>query len=829
MLRNYLLIAFRNLWHNKVYALINILGLAIGLTAALFIFQYVQFERSYDSFHENADNIYRVIQQFTINGNQGGLDHISPSNFGPAVKQQCLEVLDYARLWKNKINDFVISYQAKEGTPPIEFLEPKVYYTEASFLDMFSFPMIMGDSESLREPNSLLLSETMAQKIFGTDWQQADPIGKVLTVNGKEVFMINGVFKEVPENSHIKFEVLLSLPTLAEAMNYDEELYAPFSTYLLIDPRADINILLPKLQKIVYECVEGVFKREGNINTLKVSLQPVRATHLHSFGYTSEPEIRGSATAVQFLLIIAGFILLLAWINYVNLSTARALKRAKEVGIRKVVGAGRRQLMTQFLLEALLINLLGIIVALTLYQLGFPFFTHLVEKEIPITALLETPWLLSGIGLVLLFGTLLSGGYSAFVLSSFKAVSIMKGKFHTTTRGIVLRKSLIVFQFIISVGLIIGTFTVYQQLDFMKKQDLGFDLSQKLIVRAPKITDENHTHHYESFKTALQKVPDINHVTASHLAPSSPEVGVSGCFVIHKKQPDNMPIFSVSGVDYDYLETYNLKLLHGRGFSREFPSDKEAAVITEDVAIALGFDPVESALQETLVINPDWSMKAVNIIGIVKNINLNSLKFESWGVVYILGQDHQEEMQNFFLQFNYYTIELENTLHLKENMAYVEEVYKSHFPGNPFTYFFLDDHFNAQYRAEEQFGKVFTLASGLAIFIACLGLFGLSAFTVRQRTKEIGIRKVLGAPVQSILLLLSSDYIKLIVTAGLIALPVAYWSLHRWLESYVVRIPLSWWLFLMPVGIVIFIALFTVSVQTIKAAMANPANSLRHE
>ncbi len=826
MLRNYLLIAYRNLWHNKVYALINILGLAIGLTAALFIFQYVQFEKSYDRFHENADNIYRVIQQFTINGNQLPPNHISSSNFGPAVKRECPEVLAYARLWKNKIENFIISYQAEEGTPPIEFLEQKVYYTEASFMEMFSFPMIVGDSKIFQEPKTLLLSENMAKKIFGTDWQKADPMGKVLTINGEEAFMISGVFKDIPENSHIKFEVLLSLPTLAKEMHYDTDLYAPFPTYLLVDPRADINILQPKLQKILYQLVESFFKREDNVNTFIVSLQPLGDAHLHSFGYKGEPEIRGSATTVQFLLIIACFILLLAWINYVNLSTARAVKRAKEVGIRKVVGAGRKQLITQFLLESFLINLLSVVVAATLYQLCFPFFTRLVEKEIPLTALVEAPWLLSGIFLVLISGTLLSGGYSAFVLSSFKAVSMMKGKFHTSAGGIILRKSLIVFQFIISVGLIIGTFSVYQQLVFMKNHDLGLDLSQKLIVHAPKITDENYAHHYESFKAALQKLPDISHVTASHLAPGNPTM--EGEFVINKKQPENMPIFSIGRVDYDYLETYQIKLLHGRDFSREFPSDQEAAVITEDVAIALGFDPVESALQETLVIQPNGLKKEVNIIGIVKNVNLKSLKLKRSGVVLMLAPDHQEEIP-YFLRFNYYTIELDNVSHLKENIASIEDLYKDHFPGNPFTYFFLDEYFNAQYQAEEQFGKVFTAASGLAIFIACLGLFGLSAFMVKQRTKEIGIRKVLGASLQSILLLFSKDYLKLLSLAGLIALPMAYFSLHRWLESYMVRIPLSWWLFLLPLAMVLGIALVTVSVQTIKAALANPAKVLHNE
>ncbi len=826
MLRNYLLIAYRNLWHNKVYALINILGLGIGLTAALFIFQYVQFERSYDNFHTNVDNIYRVTLQATINGNQRSPVPVAPSDFGPAAKRECPEVLAYARLFQNKIDDFIISYQGEDGTSPIEFLEQEVYYTEASLLAMFSFPMLAGDAKTLQEPNALLISESMAQKFFGSDWQATNPIGKLLTINGKDNFMLQGVFKDIPDNSHIKFEVLLSLTTLAEAIKYDTEPVFPFRVYLQVDSRADINKLETQIKKIQDKYLGDLLRQVNMGDAIVITLQPVRDAHLYSSGLVSEPEIRGSATTVQFLFITACFILLLAWINYVNLSTARAVKRAKEVGIRKVVGAGRRQLITQFLLEAFLINLLSIVVAMTLYQLFYTSFTSMVERNIPQSSLLEEPWFLVGIGLVLILGTLLSGGYSAFVLSSFKAVSIMKGKFHTSVRGVLLRKSLIVFQFVISVGLIMATFSVYRQLMFMKNFEMGYDMSQKLIVRAPMITDENYAHHYESFKTALQQLPDISQITASLLSPGDSR-GKGDQFVLNKKQPEKQMYFSLNVVDYDYLDTYQMKLLYGRSFSREFPSDKDAVVITEDVAQLLGFDPVETALQEKIVIGPDWLKKETTIIGIVKNLNFYSLKLERNGIVFLLPQEDAKFSTSG--PFHYFTIDLDNLSHLQENMARIEALYTDHFPGNPFSYFFLDDYFNTQYRTEEQYGKVFSTASGLAIFIACLGLFGLSAFIVKQRTKEIGIRKVLGASVQSILLLFSKDYCRLIVLASFIALPLTYLTLNQWLENYMYRIQLSWWLFLLPVFIVVLIALVTVSVQTIKAALANPSHSLRNE
>jgi len=824
MIRNYLIIAYRNLWHNKVYALINIFGLAIGLTAALFIFQYVQFERSYDSFHENADNIYRVIVHITLNGKQLPPQHFSAGAVPFAAKNECPEVVEYTRINYTREPDHIITYYPADGSDPLEFLEQKIYAADAAFMEMFSFPMIVGDPAALEEPNNLLLAESMAKKLFGENWKDAEPIGKMVMMDGEENFTVQGIFEDIPENSHIKFDGLTSIENLDKEI--DTNWGRPIPAYLQVDPTSDIPALEEKLVKLTYKHIGNRYKHELNIDTFTVTLQPVRDTHLHSFGYGNDSEVRGSYATVQFLSITAFFILFLAWINYVNLSTARAVKRAKEVGIRKVVGAGRRQLITQFLLEALVINTLSLVVALTLYQICFPYFTNLIQKELPTISLVKEPWFMISIGLILILGTLMSGGYSAFVLSSFKAVSTMKGKFHTSARGILFRKSLIVFQFVISVALIIGTFSVYQQLIFMRNYEIGYDVSQKLIIQAPKITNEDFGDHYESFKNTLQGSSDVSQITASYLLTG--DVRIKGHHLISsEKHPENKRVFQLTAVDEDYLKTFDIQMLHGRGFSREFPSDINAVVITEDVAIKIGFDPVASALQEKLELV--WLNKEFVVIGIARDINLRSLKAESEGVIFMLRQDPQEVGIGSHSQFEYFAIEMDNTLHMEETLASIEELYKSYFPGNPFTYFFLDEHYNALYRTEEKFGKVFTAASGLAIFIACLGLFGLSAFMVRQRTKEIGIRKVLGASIQNILLLLSKDFIKLVCIAGIIALPVAYFSLHQWLKSYMYRIELSWWLFLIPVMIVIGIALCTVSFQTIKAALTNPAKVLHNE
>ncbi|MEO0334013.1 MAG: FtsX-like permease family protein, partial [Bacteroidota bacterium] len=380
---------------------------------------------------------------------------------------------------------------------------------------------------------------------------------------------MGGVFADVLENSHLKFEVLLSLTTLTAELQYDTEMRHPFPTYLLVDPQADTEQLVKKITQLSKRHYGETMKSWGVERNI-ISLQPLRETHLQSFGFKRESEVRGNATTVQFLLIAGGFILILAWINYVNLSTARAIKRAKEVGIRKVVGARKQQLIIQFLLEAFLINSLSIIVALTLYQLLFPYFTDLVQKEIAISALLSKPWVLASMVATLAFGTLLSGGYAAFVLSSFKAINTMKGKFYTSAHGIVLRKSMIVVQFIISVGLIIGTFSVYQQLVFMKNYDLGYDQSQKLIVRVPQITTENYSQHYESFKNSVGQIAEIKQVTASSLSPGDPG-GKGDQFVATIKQPDIAHLFSLNMVDYQYLKTYQVEITHGRGFSQAFP------------------------------------------------------------------------------------------------------------------------------------------------------------------------------------------------------------------------------------------------------------------
>lgn len=824
MLRNYLLIAFRNLWHDNVYALINIVGLAIGLTASFFIFQFAQFENSYDNFHANADNIYRLIYQV----NREVIDppeHRMFSNVAPALKREIPEIVEYTSLYfEEETHNYAFSSHNKDSNEPNVFLVEKVFYADASFMPMFSFPMITGNPAScLREPNSVIVSERLAAKLFGNTWPGEDPTGRLVTINGTDEYMVTGVFKNIPENSHIKFEALLSLTTLKETLHYDTEWFYPFRVYFELDPNSNPDDVVAKIVQWEDKHMRVMFEKY-NYHSSTVSLQPLKDVHLHSMGFDAETEVRGSYATVKFLWTAGIFILALAWVNYVNLSTARAVKRSREVGVRKVVGAARGQLIIQFLLEACLINLLSLIVSIMLYQLLFPVFANLVQKRIPVDSLLQTPWLLGGIALMLLSGTLLSGGYAAFVLSSLKAVNMIKGRFYGSSKGVLLRKCMIVFQFAVSVALIIGTITLYRQLQFMKNNEKGFDMTQKLMVRAPVITNEYYGQHYEKFKNSLMDLPYVSQVSASGVSPGDLRKGPS---ILNRKKPENEMWMPVNSIDYEYFDSYKITILHGRKFSRDFSSDKDAVLISERGALQLGFNPTETALHQKIVLDPQWVDKEVEIIGIVRDLSLYSLHLEQTGVIFQLGIYEGEITPHW--PFRHFTIELATSENLKDQIEYVEALYNKSFPGNPFDYFFLDDYFNAQYHTEEQFGKIFTTASGLAIFIACLGLFGLSTFMVEQRAKEISIRKVLGASLQNILVLLTHDYVRLVFIAALLALPFAYKILTLWLESYMYQVGLTWWSFIIPVVLVLSVALLTVSVETARAAITNPAETLQRE
>lgn len=802
MLKNYLTIALRNLLRHKMFSFINILGLAIGMAACLLIMQYVSFELSYDSFHQNGDRIYRIpVESYLANGQFEYTDAGAPPAMGPALKQDFPEVADYVRLhWV--YDGAVISYQ------DVRFREEKIYYAEPSFLSIFSFPLIHGNAHTaLNEPNTALLTQSTARKYFGNE----DPVGKVIQFNGKQNLLITGILRDVPVNSHLQFGALISFATLAQAekesMNSWD--WYNFYTYLLLQPNTDPKAFAAKLPAFI-EKYQGENMRKKNYG-LRLFLQQLSDIQLNNT-VSYEIEVRGNRHSVYFLSLIALFIVVIAWVNYVNLSTAKAAERAKEVSIRKVVGSTQPQLIGQFLLESVLINLIAATVAIFLAYITLPFFHKLVGKSIPFTFWDNKQFLLYMVAM-LLAGMLASAFYPAFVLSSFKPVQILKGRASGGNRGIWLRKSLVVVQFAASVALIIGTLVVYRQLQFMRGQDLGVNVDQTLVIRAPQVRDSTYATSKFTFKTELLRHPAVRSATFSNCIPGEEITDTAGN--VHRKgEKDKEGNYSLVWIDYDFIPAYEMKMVAGRNFSEQFSTDKQAVILNETAARTLGFSSPNEAVNETILVRDEEK----KVVGVVKDYHQRSLRNSHEPIVFIGDLSRSV----------YFSLKV-SPANVSTTIAAVKVDYDAKFAGNPFEYFFLDEYFNRQYQADQQFGQAFAFFAGLAIFVACLGLFGLASFTTIQRTKEIGVRKVLGASVPDILLLLSRDFLQLVLISFVIAVPLSWYTMHQWLQNYAFRTALQWWLFVLPGSLILLIALLTVSYQSIKTALINPVKSLRNE
>jgi len=801
MLKNYLILAFRNLLRHKLFSFLNILGLAIGMAACLLIMQYVSFELSFDSFHTNKDRIYRIpVELFLANGQRDYIDADSPPVLGPTLQQDFPEIADYVRLYWF-YDGAIFSYRGNK------FRQNRLYYAEPSFLSMFSFPLLKGNPlTALREPNTVVLTESTAQKYFGNE----EPIGKVIELNGKDNLLVTGILKDIPKNSQLQFSAIISFATLAqvEKENLKSWGWYNFFTYILLKPNTKVKDFEAKLPAFM-EKYQGEDMRAKNYHSALI-LQPLSDVHLNNT-ITYEVEATGNRQAIYFLAIIALFIVVIAWVNYINLSTAKATERAKEVGIRKVVGSTRKQLIGQFLLESVIMNLIAAMIAILLAYLTLPLFQQLLGKEIPFTLWQHTPFILV-MGGMLVTGMVVSAFYPAFVLSSFKPVRVLKGSFSQGNQGIWLRKSLVVFQFAASVALIIGTLVVYEQLQFMRQQDLGLNVDQTLVLRAPQIRDSTFSTGKFTFKTELLRNPSIRSASFSNYIPGE-EITDTGN-VRRKGEKAKEGNYSFFWVDYDYIPAYEMEIVAGRNFSSAFATDKQSVILNETAARTIGFNTPQDAINQVIMMRNEEK----TIVGVVKDYHQRSLRNRHEPIVFI--GDLSRSL--------YFSLKV-SPANVSQTLEAVQETFKTRFPGNPFEYFFLDEYFNRQYQAEGQFGQTFAFFASLAIFIACLGLFGLASFTTTQRTREIGVRKVLGASVPDILLLLSKDFLRLVLIACVIAIPAAWVVMQQWLENYAFRMNLAWWLFVLPGILITGIALFTVSFQSIKAALANPVKSLRNE
>jgi putative ABC transport system permease protein len=802
MLKSYLKLLFRDMWKNKFFSILNMTGLAIGMTCYLLIFKYAAFEISYDSFHSDSDNIYRVQRDVYENNVLKNSYARDSYNLGPALKETFPEIIDAARGTDFPSNS--VSYGEQT------FRDEKIYVTESSFLNIFSFPLLKGDpATALSNPNSILLSQSTARKYFGSD----DPMGKTLkfSTKGQEYScMVVGVFRDVPVNSSLQFDMLMSMSTIWNAA-YSDWAYFVFHTYLLTTPGTDAEALEAKLPAFVKDHILQHVPRAAN---WKLLLQPFKDIYLYSdLTYDTK---NGDGKIVYFLLIIAFLILVISWINYVNLSTARAMERGREVGIRKVLGGNRTQLIRQFLAESLLVNIIPLIVAVVLFIIFIPYLRELTGKNIPLSPGDMAFWL----NLLALYaaGSLLSGLYPAFVLSSFKPITVLKrSKLSQTTGGALLRKILVTFQFAAAVILIIVTFTVYRQIEYMRSKDLGIDMGRVMVLSLPSTPlTQQYNEKVTALRTELLRYPGIEGITGSSAVPGSAPEARLLCWKQNTTFKDGQ-ILSIISIDYDFIPTYGLKLLKGRNFSKEFGSDTWQAVIANEAAVKLlDLGGIDSALGQGVSL---WQVgENFKIVGIIKDYHHQSLKNNYDPIVFLLRPGFR----------NYYSIKL-GASDIREAIGTVKAEWDEIFPGYPFDYFFLDDHFDRQYQADRQFGRVLGMFVLLTVIITCLGLLGLSYFTAYQRTKEIGIRKTFGAGILEILVLLTQSTVKLIVIATVAAWPIAFLVIDRWLKSYAYRIGIPFEFFILSGILVTLVALLTVAYHSFIAARANPIHSLREE
>lgn len=798
--------------------MINIMGLSLGMAACLLILQHVNFELSYDHFNKNASDIYRVVNDRYQNNKLIQHGTITYSAVSKAMKDDYPEVLNYTRVLPT--GQIIITYKDKK-IPKEQSLA-----VDNSFFSMFSYPFLAGDSKAvLKEANTVVISETLARKIFDVHGNNFDPyVGKLITV-AQDTFpsKVVGIIKDVPENSLLQFDILLSYQTIIHSYGYKQADYdftdSDFWHYIQLKAGTDYKAFDAKLAAFSQRHFQGN-KISGSVE--KFYLQPLLNAHLYS---DTEYEIgnTGSSTVVWGLLIIALFIISIAWINYINLATARSVERAKEVGVRKVTGATQGQLIRQFLTESFLINIIALVIALLMVYLLQSVFNDLVQHQLSLAYLFKKGlggYVISiGLIVVILTGIFVSGFYPAFVLSAFKPIMVLKGKFSSSKKGAVLRKGLVIGQFAITVVLITGSFVVYRQIKYMGDQKLGVNIDQMLVINGPVFVKQDTTFvtRTNAFVGEMDQIPGVKNAATSFWVPGN-EMGRNFSIRASDADPNTHFTMRFDGVSKDYIKTYGMHLLAGRDFT---PTDYNPKydklhnlILNQDAVKTLGFSSPQAAIGRTILNDK----KKWDIVGVIADFHQKSLRYP---------------IEPTLLQP---VLNIQSTISVKidpknaaATVAAVKAKYLTFFPGNLFDYSFLDEQFNAQYKNDELFGKAFGIFGGFAIFIACLGLLGLSLFATIQRTKEIGVRKVLGASVSNIVLLLSKDFIKLVVIAIVIAVPIAWYILHNWLQDFAYRITISWWIFGLAGVVAIVVALATISFQAIKAAGANPVKSLRSE
>ncbi|MEM8484111.1 MAG: ABC transporter permease [Bacteroidota bacterium] len=798
MLKSYFKSALRSLRMQPGLALINLFGLAVGLACCILITLYLQDELGYDSYHENGPQIHRVVIDYTTNGVKREQGY-TQGMLAPLLKEEIPEISDAVRLLGT---GGIMSYGDRQ------FNETRLIVSDPAVFSVFSFELLRGAPEEvLSAPGSIVLTEMMAEKYFG----RADPIGEVLQFSNDRQLTVTGIVAAPPAQSHFTFEGIISMATLdtadAPSWMFSEWLSTFVQTYVLLGEGTTAPQVEAKIAGLV-ERRAGEMMRGAN-RWVDLYLEPLSTIYL-----TSERDglgTRGSLTNLYVFGFIAGFILLIACINFMNLATARAMRRAREVGVRKSLGAARQQLVLQFLLEALFTTLLATALAVGLAGLSMGAFNDLAGKSLGIQALLD------GRNLLVLFAmvgivTLLAGSYPALVLSGFEPMGVLKGKMGNWRRGEGLRKSLVVFQFAISIALIVATGVVYYQLQFMKGQQLGFEKEQVLVLDFQ--GDDEVQQQLPAIKSEMRRQPGVLAVSTSQTVPGRGLPASGGAVQLADGVSQDISV-GLYMVDFPFVDLYQMEMVAGRDFNSQIASDSTAALLLNETAVAqLGLSSPEDALG----LEASFWGNAGRVVGVVRDIHHFALQTSVTPMALRIDRDNQSLFS--------VRIAPEN---ISQTVAALQGVWQQMVPSRPFTYEFLDETFDAQYRAEERFGRVFFVFTVLALLIACLGLFGLAAYTVAYRTKEIGIRKVLGASTQSVILLLSKDFTQLVLIAVCLATPAAYFAMQSWLEAFPYRIGVPWWLFVGAGALALIIASLTVGAQSLRAANTNPVEALKRD
>ncbi|UZR94409.1 ABC transporter permease [Chondrinema litorale] len=812
MFKNYITIALRNLLKHKFYSFINVAGLSVGIVCCILILLYVKDELSYDQYNEKAPQIYRAVAKGMFGGNEFHAPQM-PSPFAETTVRDFPEVLQATRIRQR--GNFLVRYDTPEGEIR-SFREEEIAYVDSNFFNVFSIPLVTGEASTvLKDPNTVVINKKTAEKYFGKD----NPVGKSIKINDRTDFTVTGVFDKIPENSHFNFDMLFSMETLDEAKN-GFWMSFNFHTYLVLQENSDPNQLESKFPDMIVKYIGPEIERFMGAsfdefvkagNSMNFTLQPLVDIHLKS-DLMGELAANNDIKYIYIFSAIAAFILIIACINFMNLSTARSANRAKEVGVRKVMGSYRRQLIWQFLTESVIISIIAFIIASVSVPFLLDAFNEISGKEMTINYFEQYDMLLYLFAGAVFTG-ILAGSYPAFFLSSFTPAKVLKGNIRSGAKSGMLRSILVIFQFGISIILIVGTMIVYNQLEYIQSKNLGYNKEQVLILENTYVLGRENV---QSLKNELLQNSAVKAATITADIPINGANNNTAYFPGNDPKSDQTTVLSQFNVDFDFIKAMGIDIIEGRDFNIENAADSNSLVVNEATVKHFGWtDPIGQEIGT--FISDDGEVKIFKVIGVAKNFHFESLRQNIRPLVIQIGSWQNRIAVRY---------EAGKT---KDVIDEIEGKWKRLAPGQPFNYTFMDESFAKNYEQEQKVGKLFGIFAGLAIFIACLGLFGLASFTAEQRTKEIGIRKVLGASVVSIIVLLSKEFGKLLIIAFVIASPLAWYIMHLWLRDFAFKTDITPITFVVAGAIAFSIAWVTMSYQSLKAAIAKPVKSLKAE